>query len=481
MRATSDSDVWILEDAEAYTFNTVCGAKTFVPPTVEPETTYEIGNAIPTLKFPIWASYTPDCTITKYELYSDADNLSPSFDQEGHVEDIDAGEVTFTVIEELETRKDDYPYIVKVTLDTEHGGTLPIEDVMFDTSQSYIFKTVCAQRTFYTSPGEALTVYQIDGERPPVTVPTYASYSEDCVVDKYELYSDAETLSAAFDQNYEELPEDPDNVEFRLIADLADHKAEYQYLVKVTVEAEGQDDVILFDTSTFYTLSVVCGAPTIIPPTIPDEQAFTIDETAPTLPIPKFGTLSEDCPITGYHIYETDGVTLSPHFDQEYRDAGEDAHEVEFTVVEHLQGTDADYDYMVQVSNEGGVIMTDLYSFSVVCRTDDHPWLFSDFEPEITYVIDGNIPTLVVPKWDGGPEDHCGVSRYEVYSDEGWTVSEAFDQDYEDRPEASVIRFKLREDLLLVKDDYTYYVKAHIEGGASKIEDVQLQQLMQKR
>ena len=270
VRVTTNSDVWILEDAEAYTFNTVCGAKTFVPPTVEPEATYQIDNEIPTLKFPIWASYTPDCTITKYELYSDAETLSASFDQEGHVEDIDAGTVTFTVIEELRTAKDDYPYMVKVTLDTDHGGTLDIEDVMFDTSQSYIFKTMCGELTYYTSPGEELTVHEIDGEQPSVKVPIYASYSEDCVVDKYELYSDAETLSAAFDQNYEELPEDPDNVQFRLIADLADDKADHQYLVKTTTTSEGYDDVILFDTSASATLSLVCGPPTIIAPTIPD-------------------------------------------------------------------------------------------------------------------------------------------------------------------------------------------------------------------
>ena len=117
---------------------------------------------------------------------------------------------------------------------------------------------------------------------------------------------------------------------------------------------------------------------------------------------------------------------------------------------------------MVEVSNEGGVIMTDAHTLSIVCgsATLTQP----AFEPEISFAIDGTVPTLVVPKWESKSPEDCLITRYEIYSD-GDTLSEAFDQEYEDLPEEGAVRFKLREDLALVKADYTYYVKAHIEGG----------------
>ena len=137
--------------------------------------------------------------------------------------------------------------------------------------------------------------------------------------------------------------------------------------------------------------------------------------------------------------------------------------EVQFALVEVLHVTKAVYPYMVQVSNEGGVIMTDAYSFNIVCG---YATLTSQpaFKPEISFVIDGNVPSVVVPKWESKSPDDCRITRYEIYSD-AETLSEAFDQDYEDLDEDHAVRFRLREDLALVKDDYTYYVKAHIEGG----------------
>ena len=74
-----DSDDVIFEDS-VFTFKTICGERSFEPPTIEERITYEIDDGRPSLKLPIFVPLFPDCAITNYGLYSDSETPSEPFD-----------------------------------------------------------------------------------------------------------------------------------------------------------------------------------------------------------------------------------------------------------------------------------------------------------------------------------------------------------------------------------------------------------------
>jgi len=90
----------------------------------------------------------------------------------------------------------EYPYIVEVTTVSEGADDI----ILFDAEKTFIFSVVCGGRTFIVPAIDPETIHEIDGTNPVLKIPIYVSYApEYCWIGKYELYSDASTVSEAFD------------------------------------------------------------------------------------------------------------------------------------------------------------------------------------------------------------------------------------------------------------------------------------------
>ena len=146
-------------------------------------TEWPIDNTIPTLTLPQFPSYSRQCSIGKYQLYSADLSESPVF--ETTYETLArTSEIEFSLLADLRNVPAAYAYIVRASEITESA------DVIFDADHMYTFRTVCAEVTFVAPDMEELETYDIDGLQPTLSIPTYTSYSpESCVISRYEIYS----------------------------------------------------------------------------------------------------------------------------------------------------------------------------------------------------------------------------------------------------------------------------------------------------
>ena len=161
----SDEDVFFTGTAWLYTFSVVCGTSTFHLDT-EPEDTisYEIDNNMPTLRIPLWESYSSDCAILQYELYDtrEAEEEGPS-DNWNQAYTIDGDHVVFEIASALKTVRDDYAYVLRGSDITESTA------VVF--TDQYAFSVICGAETFYpTGQQPAVYEYELDNRTPTLLV-----------------------------------------------------------------------------------------------------------------------------------------------------------------------------------------------------------------------------------------------------------------------------------------------------------------------
>jgi len=185
------------------------------------------------LYFSQWSSYSTDCAITNYELY-DADTVAESVNFDPAYELIASDStVKFGLRAGLYTARGDYSYLVRVTADNA---------VLLDEATSYSFSTICGARTFTTPDIDAVTEWPIDNTIPTLRVPQFPSYSGDCSIGKYQLYSADLSESPAFETTYDTL-DGTSEIQFSLLADLRNVKAAYTYIVRAS-EITDSTDVI---------------------------------------------------------------------------------------------------------------------------------------------------------------------------------------------------------------------------------------------
>ena len=87
--------------------------------------------------------------------------------------------------------KADYEYLFKV--EAEDGAV-----IVFDEETPYTFKMVCGAPTIIP-PEIPASSFTIADDHPVLTIPYFGTHSTDCPIEKYEIYSDLETLSPDFD------------------------------------------------------------------------------------------------------------------------------------------------------------------------------------------------------------------------------------------------------------------------------------------
>ena len=119
------------------------------------------------MKIPIFVPLFSDCAITNYGLYSDSETVSEPFDQV--YDDLTESEqmVEFKIKEEYRNNKEEYPYVVRATTDS---------DVVLLTA-SNSFETVCGPRTFTAPVIDPVVEYVLDGNRPTLSLPIWASFT----------------------------------------------------------------------------------------------------------------------------------------------------------------------------------------------------------------------------------------------------------------------------------------------------------------
>ena len=114
LSSEGDEDAIVLDTENAATFRTICGGSTFWIPEMEPETIYLLDNNAPTLQVPQFVSYSEQCEMATYELYSDETQLSTDFSQDFVLLE-DEDKVQFTIIEDedYKNKKASYTYQVR--------------------------------------------------------------------------------------------------------------------------------------------------------------------------------------------------------------------------------------------------------------------------------------------------------------------------------------------------------------------------------
>ena len=117
--------------------------------------TRTIDGTLPVLSVPYYESYAPeDCRITNYELWSDLMGPSTAFEQDWTTDADEDGNnpvVKFRLREDLTVVKDIYPYMPRVTTESNNAdGESVVDVIVFDVDTVYEYDVVCGAATFWT-------------------------------------------------------------------------------------------------------------------------------------------------------------------------------------------------------------------------------------------------------------------------------------------------------------------------------------------
>ena len=159
--------------------------------------------------------------------------MSNDFDQDWSE---DSNTITFKIDSSLNVTKATYTYYIQAFND---------EDSIVTTS-SYVFSTICGASTFTFPEIDTITEWTINNTIPILKLPQFFSYSNDCSIEKYQLYSDNMNESPAFETTYDML-NDTSEIQFSLQVDLKNIKAAYTYIMRASDITDSTDVIFEID------------------------------------------------------------------------------------------------------------------------------------------------------------------------------------------------------------------------------------------
>ena len=219
----SRDEVMCTTDECTYTFETICGPPTFyLSSAIIDNNSYQIDNGLPYLEVPVYHSYSPDCSVGKYELYDSATAPGPSTNFNQESAEIRGNYVRFDLAESLKVERADYSYTL---LGSEITGRTT--DTTMPHTEQYTFRLVCGESTFTARTQDSLVKWVINNEVPTLDIPQFASYSTGCTIGTYELYEDERHVSTAFVMDGYETLEETNAIRFTMLEDLKNVKDTY--------------------------------------------------------------------------------------------------------------------------------------------------------------------------------------------------------------------------------------------------------------